>query len=68
MTGARFRGDRISNLAPHIVARKGVVRTFQETTIFKNMTVRETVVVSHHLRSKASLLGYYVGSGLAQQR
>ena len=31
----RFEGERISGLAPHIVARKGVVRTFQETTIFK---------------------------------
>ena len=28
-----FKGERISGLAPHIVARKGVVRTFQETTI-----------------------------------
>jgi len=26
-----FRGERISDLAPHTVARKGVVRTFQET-------------------------------------
>ena len=26
-----FGGERISGLAPHIVARKGVVRTFQET-------------------------------------
>ena len=34
----RFKGERISGLAPHIVARKGVVRTFQETTIFKSMT------------------------------
>ncbi|MGI9424164.1 MAG: ABC transporter ATP-binding protein [Hyphomicrobiaceae bacterium] len=61
----RFRGERISNLAPHIVARKGVVRTFQETTIFKNMTVRDNVVVSHHLRSKASLLGYFLGTEAA---
>jgi len=30
-----FKGERISNLRPHVVARKGVVRTFQETTIFK---------------------------------
>ncbi|MGA1527808.1 MAG: ATP-binding cassette domain-containing protein, partial [Burkholderiaceae bacterium] len=29
-------GQRISNLSPHEVARKGVVRTFQETTIFKS--------------------------------
>lgn len=50
----RFKGERISGLAPHIVARKGVVRTFQETTIFKGMTVRDNVIVAHHLRAKAS--------------
>jgi len=62
----RFRGERISNLTPHVVARKGVVRTFQETTIFKNMTVRESVVVAHHLRSRSSLWGYFWGTGTAR--
>ncbi len=62
-----FRGERVSNLKPHVVARKGVVRTFQETTIFKSMTVRESVIVSQHLRSKASLLGYFMGSKTAKQ-
>lgn len=57
-----LRGERISNLAPHIVARKGVVRTFQETTIFRSMSVRENIIVAHQLRSKASLLGFFVGS------
>lgn len=61
----RFKGERISNLAPHTVARKGVVRTFQETTIFRNMTVRDNVIVSHHLRSKASLMGYFIGTAAA---
>ncbi len=61
----RFRGERISNLAPHITARKGIVRTFQETNIFKGMTVRENVIIAHHLRSKASLFGYFIGSPVA---
>lgn len=61
-----FKGERISDLAPHIAARKGVVRTFQETTIFKNMSVRENVIIAHHLRSKASLLGFFLGTKLAQ--
>jgi len=61
-----LRGERISDLAPHTVARKGVVRTFQETTIFKSMTVRENIIVAHHLRSRASLLGFFLGSGLAK--
>jgi branched-chain amino acid transport system ATP-binding protein len=60
-----FRGERISDLAPHVVARKGVVRTFQETTIFRSMTVRENIIVSHHLRSRASLLGFFLGTQLA---
>ncbi|MDE0173671.1 MAG: ABC transporter ATP-binding protein [Defluviicoccus sp.] len=61
-----LRGERISNLAPHTVARKGVVRTFQETMIFKDMTVRDNVVVAHHLRSRASLLGYFLGNAAAR--
>lgn len=60
-----FRGERISNLKPHIVARKGVVRTFQETTIFKSMTVRESIIVSQHLRATASLSGYFWGTKAA---
>lgn len=61
-----FRGERISDLKPHLVARKGVVRTFQETNIFKDMTVRESVILAQHLRSTASLAGYFLGSRSAR--
>ena len=61
-----FGGTRISGLAPHIVARTGVVRTFQETTIFKGMSVRDNVITAHHLRSRASLLGFFLASRGAQ--
>ena len=63
-----FRGERISNLAPHIAARKGVVRTFQETTIFRNMSVRDNVIVAHQLRATASLLGFFLGTATGQAR
>lgn len=62
----RFRGNRISDLAPHVVARMGVVRTFQETTIFRSMTVRDNIIVAHHLRSKASLAGFFFGTKAAR--
>ena len=61
-----FKGERISDLAPHISARKGIVRTFQETTIFRSMTVRDNVIIAHHLRSNASLLGFFVNSRQAR--
>jgi branched-chain amino acid transport system ATP-binding protein len=62
-----FEGERISGLAPHIAACKGVVRTFQETTIFKGMSVRDNVITAHHLRSHANLFGFYVGSRTARR-
>ena len=58
-------GRRVSGLSPHVAARMGVVRTFQETTIFRGMSVRENIVVAHHLRSKAGLFGFFVGSKAA---
>ncbi len=61
-----LEGQRISNLAPHTVAQKGVVRTFQETTIFKTMTVLDNVIIAHHLRSKANLFGFFMGSPAAK--
>ena len=62
-----FRGEDITRLPAHLVARKGVVRTFQETTIFKEMTVVENVIVAHHLRSRASSLGIFVNSPKARR-
>ncbi len=50
----KFNGQTITGLPPHEVARLGVVRTFQETTIFKEMTALQNVIVAHQLRSRAS--------------
>ena len=61
-----FDGEQISGRAPHLVARRGVVRTVQAATIFKGMSVRDHVIVAHHLRSKANLLGFYLGTGTAR--
>jgi branched-chain amino acid transport system ATP-binding protein len=61
-----FRDEEISALKPHVVARKGVVRTFQETTIFREMTALQNVVVAHHLRARASSLGIFFNSPTAR--
>jgi len=61
-----YNGKIITGLAPHEIARLGVVRTFQETTIFKEMTALQNVVVAHQLRSKASSLGIYFATPAAR--
>ena len=61
-----YDGQTITGLPPHDVARRGVVRTFQETTIFKEMTALQNVIVAHQLRSRASSLGIYFSSAAAR--
>jgi branched-chain amino acid transport system ATP-binding protein len=48
-------GKRIDGLRPHAIAARGLVRTFQETTVFREMTALENVAVAHHLRRRASI-------------
>jgi branched-chain amino acid transport system ATP-binding protein len=47
-----LRGERITGLAPRVVAHRGVGRTFQITATYGSMTVRENVqtalIASHH--------------------
>jgi branched-chain amino acid transport system ATP-binding protein len=47
-----FDGEDISGLEPHFVAKKGMVRTFQLTTLFSGLTVLENVLVGLHLVSR----------------
>jgi branched-chain amino acid transport system ATP-binding protein len=61
-----FDGQAITGLPAHEVARRGVVRTFQETTIFKEMTALQNVIVAHQLRSRASSFGVYFSSATAR--
>jgi branched-chain amino acid transport system ATP-binding protein len=61
-----FRGEEITRLRPHVVAGRGVVRTFQETTIFREMTALQNVVVAHHLRCRATTPGIFFNSPMAR--
>jgi branched-chain amino acid transport system ATP-binding protein len=59
-------GAGISGLSPHKVARTGVVRTFQETTVFKEMTALQNVVVAHQLGHSAGPVGAFFASPAAR--
>jgi branched-chain amino acid transport system ATP-binding protein len=45
-----FAGERISGLAPHQIARRGLMRTFQHNRPFGGMTALENVMVGAHRR------------------
>jgi len=52
-----FSGDDITHLSADRVARKGLVRTFQETTHFSDYSVIDNVLIGCHLHAKKSLFG-----------
>jgi branched-chain amino acid transport system ATP-binding protein len=61
-----LEGEVITGLPPHAVARRGVVRTFQETTVFREMTALQNVAVAHHLRCRAGSFGIFFNSAAAR--
>ena len=56
-TGSIQLQDRnIAGMGSHTVAQQGVVRTFQNVRLFKQMTVLENLLVAQHRHLKTSLL------------
>src|SRR5690606_12714603 len=64
-TGGEIRldGEPIQGKASHVVARKGLVRTFQNVRLFKQLTVLENLLVAQH-----SLINTSLFSGLFKSR
>ncbi len=44
----RYKGEEIQGLPGHLIARKGIVRTFQHVRLFKDMTAVENLLVAQH--------------------
>jgi branched-chain amino acid transport system ATP-binding protein len=51
----RFRGRPLTGLPPHLIAREGVARTFQKTSLFPRLTVHENVMIGQQSRLHPSI-------------
>ena len=58
---AMIDGEDLVRLAPHEIARRGVARTFQNTEVFRQLTVLENVLVGEHLRLSNGVLAGLLG-------
>jgi len=50
-----FGGEDITGLRPHRIVGRGLVRTFQLTTLFQDLTALENVLLGMHLHSRRGL-------------
>ena len=51
-----LNGERISTIAPHQIAARGIARTFQNTELFENETVLQNLLTAHHTHRRTSFL------------
>ncbi|MDP1702091.1 MAG: ABC transporter ATP-binding protein [Aestuariivirga sp.] len=58
-----FDGKDISGLNIHDIAKLGIVRTFQATTVFQDFTVLQNVVAGRHLHTHYNILTALTKSG-----
>jgi branched-chain amino acid transport system ATP-binding protein len=52
----RFRGESINGLAPHVIAARGLARTFQHGELFGQMSVLDNLLTGRHTRIKTNPL------------
>jgi branched-chain amino acid transport system ATP-binding protein len=51
----RHDGETVTGWRPHRIAARGLVRTFQKTSVFGGLTVRENVLTGLHLRGRVGV-------------
>jgi ABC-type branched-subunit amino acid transport system ATPase component len=63
----RFAGDSIAGLAPHRIAARGVMRTFQHNRPFGGMALVDNVLVGAHTRFGATLWSIVAGRAQSEE-
>jgi branched-chain amino acid transport system ATP-binding protein len=64
----RLNGEEVTGMAPHLLARRGMSRTFQNLQIFQSMTVLENAVTGYHLQERGAVLADLLGLPASRRR
>lgn len=51
-----LNGEDVTAISPHLLARRGMCRTFQNLQVFQSMTVLENTIAGFHLQESGSVL------------
>lgn len=64
----KLGGEDVTGMAPHLLARRGMSRTFQNLQIFQSMTVLENAVTGYHLQEKGPAVADLLGLPSSRRR
>ncbi len=51
-----LNGEEVTAMSPHLLARRGMCRTFQNLQVFQSMTVLENTIAGYHLQESGHVL------------
>jgi branched-chain amino acid transport system ATP-binding protein len=63
-----YQGQSIEGKQPHTIAEMGIVRTFQETTLFQELSVFENALVGTHIRARSNVFSAVLGLDRQKQQ
>lgn len=63
-----YQGEDITGCRPHVLAAKGIVRTFQLVTLIKDFTVFDNILVATHLQAIPRIWGTFFKSSHYRQQ
>ncbi|MFT5115284.1 MAG: branched-chain amino acid transport system ATP-binding protein [Parasphingorhabdus sp.] len=63
-----FNGRSIEGRKTHIIAEMGIVRTFQETTLFQELSVFENAMVGSHMQGRVNVFSAILGLDKQKQK
>jgi branched-chain amino acid transport system ATP-binding protein len=61
-------GVDVTRMPPHLLARRGLSRTFQNLQIFQSMSVLENAIAGHHLHERGSVFADLFSLPAARRR
>jgi len=63
-----WQGHDITNQSPDAIAKKGIARTFQLTTLFREMTALQNVVIASHLHTETGLFQQFLWTARTREK
>ena len=63
-----WKGEDLGGMLPNVVVKKGIGRTFQLTTLFKELTALQNVVIGCHLHTGTGLWQQFLRTGRTRKR
>ena len=63
-----FQGHDVTGMKPHGIAKRGLVRTFQGTVLFSDLSVFDNVLVASHVPARANLVADVIGLPAVRRR